>query len=538
MFSVPGHVKIFVALEPTDMRRGFPGLSGQVQSTLQQDPLSGHLFLFRNRRRDRIKILFWDGDGYAIYYKQLARGTFEIPAPQDPNSPVVQIRASELSMLLDGIELQGASGGSATSALLERAACSTGVHRVAWRPQDRGISGDISMETGHIVRFASQQHPFLVETSPCLDLDCRCSIITLTLLELAPSGSQLRDCLRFTLRVCLRTWTEQDPPPRSLEVESLAREFLVGFPRQRIEELSAEFQQARAIEKRLKSFSLSGSRDELVSYSSVVCAGRGIREGVTDESYFFVFEGREFLVEDHYCANPECDCQQVHLEFWERVHEFYPKRGITLQQRLMATFTLAGKLKEIRFSQESASTTRYLLRAWLVRCGGHFHQCQRRYDLIKIVGARSFPSESSEPRPEPPAGVLGIPERRSVKRPLSPIAAKQRVGRNAPCPCGSGLKYKRCCARRPAAAIDKHTQKRGKFFQKRDLRDRRASIMFSGDSGISVAAGCLSCRPTKTPTRLLSRPTWLLATRCWRASCSRWPKRTSGSASWKKSWTR
>jgi transposase len=107
MFSVPGHVKIFVALEPTDMRRGFPGLSGQVQSTLQQDPLSGHLFLFRNRRRDRIKILFWDGDGYAIYYKQLARGTFEIPVPQDPSAPVVQIRASELSMLLDGIQLQG-----------------------------------------------------------------------------------------------------------------------------------------------------------------------------------------------------------------------------------------------------------------------------------------------------------------------------------------------------------------------------------------------------------------------------------------------
>lgn len=107
MLTVPQQVKIFVALEPTDMRRGFPGLSGQVQSALEQDPLSGHLFLFRNRRGDRIKILFWDGDGYVIFYKQLARGTFEFPAAQDPNSPVVQIRASELSMLLDGIELKG-----------------------------------------------------------------------------------------------------------------------------------------------------------------------------------------------------------------------------------------------------------------------------------------------------------------------------------------------------------------------------------------------------------------------------------------------
>ena len=107
MFHVPRQVKIFVALEAVDMRRGFDGLSALVQETLEQDPLSGHLFLFRNRRRDRIKILFWDGDGYVIYYKLLSRGSFEFPEPSTANSPVVQIRASELSMLLDGIELKG-----------------------------------------------------------------------------------------------------------------------------------------------------------------------------------------------------------------------------------------------------------------------------------------------------------------------------------------------------------------------------------------------------------------------------------------------
>ena len=107
MISVPRQVKIFVALGPTDMRRGFDGLSGLVQQTLQQDPLSGHLFVFRNRRRDRIKILLWDGDGYALYYKRLSRGTFELPTPKDAQTPSVEIRASELSMLLDGIELKG-----------------------------------------------------------------------------------------------------------------------------------------------------------------------------------------------------------------------------------------------------------------------------------------------------------------------------------------------------------------------------------------------------------------------------------------------
>ena len=79
------------------------------ERTRQSGVSSGdlQLFLFRNRRRDRLKILFRDGDGYALFYKRLARGTFEFPVPQDPKSPSVEIRSSELSMLLDGIELQG-----------------------------------------------------------------------------------------------------------------------------------------------------------------------------------------------------------------------------------------------------------------------------------------------------------------------------------------------------------------------------------------------------------------------------------------------
>jgi len=300
------------------------------------------------------------------------------------------------------------------------------------------------MDTGHIVRFASQKHPFLVETAPCLELACSCSEMTLTFSELVPAGSSPGDRLTFTLRVCLRTWLEQEPPPRSLEVESLVREFLARFPASRIRELAAEFDRARMIAQRLNSWSPSGPREELVAYSNAIDERGGVREGVVEHSFFFVFEGREFLVEDHYCANPECDCQQVQLEFWERVHEIYPQRRITLRQQLMAAFTLEGKWQETRFSQESASTTKHLLRAWLRRCRGHFQECRRRYELIQAVGARSFPRK-------PRAGVVTDKEARSEKRTLA--ADFQRpVRRNDPCPCGSGLKFKRCCARRSAVA--------------------------------------------------------------------------------------
>jgi len=264
----------------------------------------------------------------------------------------------------------------------------------------------------------------------------------LKLLEIVPPGSLPRDRLTFTLRVNLRTWAEEDPPPRSLEVESLAREFLARFPTERIRELGKDFERARAVARRLKSLSLTGPREELVPYPQLIDDKGGLREGITEHTFFFVFEGREFLVEDHYCVNPDCDCRTVTLEFWERTQEFHPQRHVTVRQRLIAAFTLEGKLSEVRFTEEPASTTKYLLLAWTRRGDVYFPEYRRRYEQIKAVGKRSFP-----PTPETqPTAVIekGLqPEPRKTR-----IDAKPHVGRNDPCPCGSGLKYKRCCARR------------------------------------------------------------------------------------------
>ena len=86
------------------MRKGFDGLQGIINGLLEQDPLSGHLFLFVNRRRDKLKILSWDGDGLAIWYRRLERGTFQLPAITDDQKSV-EIKSDELMMLLRGIDL-------------------------------------------------------------------------------------------------------------------------------------------------------------------------------------------------------------------------------------------------------------------------------------------------------------------------------------------------------------------------------------------------------------------------------------------------
>lgn len=106
--TLPG--RIFLCTIPTDMRKSFDGLSGIIQQHLGQDPLSGDLFVFRSKRGDRIKFLWWDNDdGLAIFYKRLEEGTFRFP-PQDDQRPQVgehglAIRPAELAMLLDGIDL-------------------------------------------------------------------------------------------------------------------------------------------------------------------------------------------------------------------------------------------------------------------------------------------------------------------------------------------------------------------------------------------------------------------------------------------------
>ena len=107
MLSFPPAVRIWLGHEPVDLRRSFDGLAEQVRQCLAADPLSGHVFVFRNKRADRVKLLYWDEDGFVIVYKRLEAGTFRWPAPVEGQTRVL-LRAAELTMLLDGIDWQNA----------------------------------------------------------------------------------------------------------------------------------------------------------------------------------------------------------------------------------------------------------------------------------------------------------------------------------------------------------------------------------------------------------------------------------------------
>lgn len=108
MLTFSGSLKIFVAVEPCDMRKGFNGLHAMASERLNEDPRQGALFVFTNRRHNRIKILYFDGTGLWVMTKRLEQGTFSWPRMIEPGPAKLSIRPEALAMLTDGVDLKGA----------------------------------------------------------------------------------------------------------------------------------------------------------------------------------------------------------------------------------------------------------------------------------------------------------------------------------------------------------------------------------------------------------------------------------------------
>ena len=106
MIAISAHTKVYLAKDATDMRRSFRGLILLTEAVLRQEPVSGHLFVFLNRRRDLMKILYWDGTGFCIWYKRLERGSFQRPpAVVGEDRPGLELSTGQLSLMLEGIDL-------------------------------------------------------------------------------------------------------------------------------------------------------------------------------------------------------------------------------------------------------------------------------------------------------------------------------------------------------------------------------------------------------------------------------------------------
>lgn len=122
MLTPAASIRVFVARKATDMRKGFDGLSALVTGVIDEDPMSGHLFLFINRRRDRAKVLGWTGTGFFIFYKRLEKGRFALRDQAHGRDGAFEISSQELGMILEGIDLRGMGRQEALRDLRQRMA--------------------------------------------------------------------------------------------------------------------------------------------------------------------------------------------------------------------------------------------------------------------------------------------------------------------------------------------------------------------------------------------------------------------------------
>jgi hypothetical protein len=253
--------------------------------------------------------------------------------------------------------------------------------------------------------------------------------------------------MSFRARVNLDTWQEADPPRRPSQVAEWVREFLGKCPPSRRDEFKASYQEFKRTARRMAQYTIAPDDvigGKLVSFADILTGEDTLSEGGCGYTYHFLHQERQYLIQDRYCPNPNCDCQCVQVEFSELVPSpDGDNGGGSIFPRFLGRLTFDGQVKVAERGQCRLAEAKDVLTAWWREFRKDLPMFQRRYRQVKEIGQRSldaharFGERFSEPDLLPEAVFAD-------DRP----PAKIRAGRNDPCPCGSGKKYKKCCWRK------------------------------------------------------------------------------------------
>jgi hypothetical protein len=186
----------------------------------------------------------------------------------------------------------------------------------------------------------------------------------------------------------------------------------------------------------------------LISFSDILTEKKALSAGGSAYTFEFLHQGREYLVEDRYCPNPRCDCQEVHLEFFEVVSQQDGEQpGVGVYQRFLGRVTFAGQWTVVQRVKCTLAKANAVLSAWWKESRDDLKILKDRYREVKQIGQRSL--EAGPSRRVATRQTTSDPITGDVSLDDEP-AANVKVGRNTPCPCGSGKKYKKCCWRKVA----------------------------------------------------------------------------------------
>jgi hypothetical protein len=296
------------------------------------------------------------------------------------------------------------------------------------------FSGIEELGRGMLVKFDGHPRDYLLRFSSCPDPNCPCRDMTCIFSPLDDPDDFEAE---FTVTLNIETWQETGTSSRSEPAASRVREFVTGLTDDLKAEFRSKFEKVKKHARRVSEFSLDPVEIEngkLVAYSQVAGDSGSILEGGQNVWMTFPFEGTDYLVEDQYCLNPECRCRKAHLTFLEA--RPMPGGIKNIRDAFDATMTLNGRAEVGETFAVNAPLARRILEAWRTR-EDRLSVLRVRYKEMKEVGRRIFAAEVDRLLDE---DMPHVP-------PTPPIRVAPKVGRNEPCPCGSGKKYKKCCGR-------------------------------------------------------------------------------------------
>jgi hypothetical protein len=291
-------------------------------------------------------------------------------------------------------------------------------------------------------------------------MECECAKVFFDLREVSESGQPIPAGLSLKIHVDGDTWREIDPPPRDALAAQIVQEFLDGHPASAREHLQRRIREKRHMVRRLRDYRISPDlmeRGLLIAFGEIICDRR--HGGATASSFAYEWEhdGVFYLLDDLYCPNPACHCRDVRVSFFRCVPSSGPRRGLTMEERFSAIVTLDGKWRIADCDKCTEAEAKELLRAWRRDEPDHLETFRWRYQKVKEIAQRGFrrrirlPQDEARPRElafEPPAELpFDLPADEIDEAGDQPASSGVRVGRNEPCPCGSGKKYKKCCGR-------------------------------------------------------------------------------------------
>lgn len=273
---------------------------------------------------------------------------------------------------------------------------------------------------------------FLVFDSSCDDPEC--PAVHLSLVEVDAENRRVEDARPIHASLDADTWRELPSENHSPAERRLVEAFLADLDDEGRAYLRKRFDADKEEARRLMSFVIPHEEirsGALVSFTDIATGGQSVYSGGNVSGLSFDHKGTTYIIEDLYCPNPKCDCKKATLCF-SRLQK--KSEGSVLENWFIATWYFSGYSRVNEVTGCTKRVAREILSAWRKRDPGLAGVIRHRYQKIKEIGKRSL--ADAHGRPVAAQDLAG-----------SPRGSRRKVGRNAPCLCGSGLKYKRCCGR-------------------------------------------------------------------------------------------